>query len=121
MKPRDITRRVLGRPIQSPYARARSLPVGARWVAAGVAVWLVWVTLISDHSLLRIQGLRHELRSTGEDLSRVQTKNAALENRLRDPVGQAEHAEEMLRRQGMARPGELVYRFDPAAGDSTAR
>ena len=121
MKPRDITQQILRRPVRSPYGRAEGIPVGLRWIAAGLTLWLAWVTLISDHSLLRIQGLRHEKHSTEQDLTRVTAKNASLENRLRDPVGQAEHAEEMLRGQGMARPGELIYRFDPSTRDSAAR
>lgn len=124
MKPRDITNRVLRRPVQSIYGRAggiSGMSVGMRWVVAGIAVWLAWVTLASDHSFLRIQALRHELRSSGQDLAHVQARNDALENQLHDPVGQAEHAEQMLRRQGMAKQGELIYRFDPVAKDSTAR
>ena len=114
MKPRDITRRVLGRPMRSPY-----LPGGGMrrrrigwWLLGGA--WLAWIAFLSDHSLWRIARLRHELASARGDLARVQVETRRLDDQLHDPAARAEHGEEILRRQGMARPGEIVYRLGGA-------
>lgn len=121
MKPRDIAGRVLRRRIESPYAGPSAWPIRPRWILLALAAWFAWVAFNPDHGLLRIQSLKNDLRDSGVALAAAKKQNEALDKRLHDPVGQAEHAEEMLRRQGMARPGELIYRFEPSGGDSLSR
>ena len=121
MKPRDIASRVLNRRIDSPYHGPSAWPVRPRWILLVLAVWAAWVAFNPDHGLLRIRELRRELNDSRVELANAKTTNTALDKRLHDPVGQAEHAEEVLRSQGMARPGEIVYRIDPATPDSTER
>ncbi len=121
MKPRDIAGRVLRRRIDSPYHGPSRWPVRPRWILLVLSLWAAWVAFNPDHGLLRIRELRRELDDSRAELVSAKSTNTALDKRLRDPVGQAEHAEEVLRSQGMARPGEIIYRFDPATPDSVAR
>jgi len=119
VSPRDISGRVLGKPLRSPYA-----PGGgngrARWLWVLPAAWVIYACLFSDHSLLRLFQLRSELSNAKVELRRVRSETAALGARLADPRERAEHAEAMLRAQGMARPGEVVYRFGGTRADSMA-
>lgn len=120
--PRDITRRVLDRPISSPFA-PRENPLRRRigWVVLGVLAWAIYAGVISDHSFLRIARLRAELAASQRELDRVKTEGAELESRLSDPAARRAHSEAVLREQhGMARPGEIVYRFRDGRVDSTA-
>ena len=118
MKPKDITGRVLGRPLHSRYvpgAGRRWL----RWVVLGVSVWLLYVGVLSDHSLWRILRLKRDIAASDSELKRVQAESHRLESRLDDPRTREQHAEEVLRSQGFARPGEIVYRLGGAVADST--
>lgn len=119
MKPKDITSRVLGRPLHSRYvpgAGRRWL----RWVVLGVSAWLLYVSVLSDHSLWRILRLKREIAASEAEVKRVQAESRRLETRLDDPRTREQHAEEVLRSQGYARPGEIVYRLGGSAADSSA-
>lgn len=120
MRPRDITRRVLGRPLRSPYGQGAG-PRWLRWAVLAGSVWLLYAAVFSDHSLWRILRLRQQLAASDSEVSRVQEETRALEAQLNDPHERAEHAEEVLRRQGLARPNEILYRLGGPAADSTAR
>ena len=117
MSPRDITGRVLGRPLRSPYGYGGT-PSRAPWLWLLPAAWLLWAGVLSDHSWWRISLLRHELATARAELQRVNDETARLNARLADPREKAEHAEGTLRAQGMARPGEIIYRFDSARPDT---
>ncbi len=121
MKPRDITARVLSRPLRSPYGRGGTPRPWLRWALLGVAGWLVYTALFSDHSLWRIARLKHELAETDAEVARVQAETRDLETQLNDPKSRAEHAEQVLRQQGLARPNEIIYRLGKGVADSTAR
>jgi len=121
VRPRDITRRVLRRPLHSPY-----LPGGAhyrwmRWALLAVSVWLLYTAVLSDHSLWRILRLRQDLGESEAEVQRVKAETRKLEARLDDPRVRSEHAEEVLRRQGLARPNEIIYRLGEAPADSLSR
>jgi cell division protein FtsB len=120
VSPRDITGRVLGKPLRSPYGYGGT-PSRAHWLWLLPAAWLLWAGVLSDHSLWRIARLHQELSSARAELQRVNGETTALEARLADPREKAEHAEGTLRAQGMARPGEIIYRFDSARPDSAKR
>lgn len=120
MKPRDITGRVLSRPLRSPYQSGGGRP-WLRWVLLAVSAWLLYAGVFSDHSLWRILRLRQDIAASDAEVRRVQAEARKLEARLDDPRAREEHAEEVLRSQGFAKPGEIVYRLGDAAGDSTAR
>lgn len=120
MRPRDITGRVLRRPLRSPY-----FPGGGhrwlRWAILAASAWLLYVAVLSDHSLWRILRLRQQLAESDAEIQRVQAETRKLEARLDDPRVRQEHAEEVLRRQGLARPNEIIYRLGESNADSTAR
>ena len=117
MRPRDITGRVLGRPLRSPYAPGGGSP-RTRWLWLVHAAWLLWAGVLSDHSWWRIAQLRHELGSEKSDLQRVRRETEALKDQAGDPALRTEHAEEELRKRGMAKPGEIIYRLGTGHPDS---
>lgn len=118
MEPRDITGRVLARPIHSPYGAAPRRSRMRLWLILGGA-WLLWVAVISDHSLWRIVRLKRDLGAANAEIARVHARTQKLDDQLHDPHARAEHGEEVLRKQGMARPGEIVYRLGEGR-DSTS-
>lgn len=118
MRPRDITRRVLSRPLHSRYGRSGG-PRWLRWVLLAGSAWLFYSAVLSDHSLWRVLRLRQELSQSEAEVREVRAEAKALEARLNDPRSRAEHAEEVLRRQGLARPNEIIYRLGRSAADST--
>lgn len=121
MRPRDITGRVLGRPLQSPYAPSASSLFGKKWIWGALFLWLLWMSVLSDHSLLNIARMKHQLATTQSKVARVKADARTLEEQLNDPEARREHAEVMLRQQGMLRPGEIQYRLGGAATDSARR
>lgn len=113
MGPRDITRRVLSRPLRSPFAPGGGDPTRGRWIWVAAAAWLLWVTVISDHSLWRIAQLKRELGGAERELSRVTAESQEIQASLEDPVARREQAERVLRlEQGWSRPGEIIYRVE---------
>ncbi len=121
MRPRDITARVLKKPLRSPYLPGGGERRWIRWALLAVSAWLLWAAVLSDHSLWRIVRLRQELTETDVETRRVQAETRKLEARLDDPRVRQEHAEEVLRRQGLARPNEIIYRLGNGHADSLAR
>ena len=92
------------------------------WIALGL--WLVWIGLLSDHSLWRIWRLGHERAQAEQDLQRTKSAVDRLDAELGNPATQRELAERALREKtGMARPGEIVYRIREGAAhaDSSSR
>ena len=111
MGSKDITRRVLSRPLHSPYLPGGGARPRRRWLWLLLAAWLAWIGVFSSHSLWRITRLKHDLSGANAEIARVHAQTRHLDDQLSDPQARAEHGEEMLRRQGMARPGEIVYRL----------
>lgn len=120
MRPRDITGRVLRRPLRSPYLPSGGGRPWMRWVMLAASVWLLYAAVLSDHSWWRILRLRQQLAESEAETARVKGETAKLEARLDDRQGRAEHAEEVLRGQGMARPNEIIYRLGDPPADSLA-
>ena len=119
MSPRDITGRVLSRPLRSPYLPGGGARPHSRWLILLPLAWLLWVGVLSDHRLWRIARLKQDLQRATTEIRHVRTETAQLEARLNDPQARAENAEEHLRGLGMSRPGETIYRIGAAAADST--
>ena len=118
MNPRDITRRVLGRPMHSPYMPGGGVPSRRLWWWVGGFLWLAWIALLSDHSLWRIFRLKQELRAANVEIAQIEGATRKLDAQMSDPHARAEQSEEILRKQGMARPGEIVYRLGGDADSS---
>ena len=119
---RDISKR-LNRYRLSRYAA----PVDAvrrrlRWAWVLGGLWLLWIGLISDHSLLRIWKLGRENARATRELGQVRSEIARLDADARNPKASRDLAEHALREHsGMARPGEIVYRIQSTAPDTLGR
>lgn len=108
MKARDRTRRFFARPLD-PGNRARHIP---RWFWIAAGAWLVWVSVLSDHSFWRIAQLRREIGTAEHEAGRLRNDTEQLDRQVRDPEAKRFRAEEIARTQhGWAAPGELVYHF----------
>ena len=93
-----------------------------RWAWLAVAAWFVWIGFLSDHSLWRIWRLSRESGQAERELARVRGSVAKLEKEADSPAARRLSAEKMLReRDGMARPGEIVYRIQDGAPDTLRR
>ena len=81
---KDISRR-LSRYRLSRYGSHDDWFRRLRWLLAGIAVWLLWAGLLSDHSFYRLWRLEKEQQRTVETLE--QTKHAAreLSTEITDP------------------------------------
>ena len=83
-----------------------------RWGWVALALWLVWIGLLSDHSLWRIWRLGRENARAEQQLERTRAEVVKLDGELNNPETQRELAERALREKtGMARPDEIVYRI----------
>lgn len=111
MKPRDRARRFFSRPLESGSfgAKARHIP---RWFWLALGGWLVWVTVISEHSFWRIANLRREITTAERDSRRLKEDTDKLDAQVNSAEARRFRAEEIARTQhGWAAPGELVYKF----------
>ena len=84
-----------------------------RWVWLAAGFWLIWVGFGSEHNFVRLWQLSHARRSSAAELKRLNGEIARRDAQLNDPAEQRELAERALRRTGMARPGEILYRIGP--------
>ena len=116
---RDITRRLQRHRLRRYAAPEDPIRRRLPWVWIVVAVWALWVGVISEHSLYRIWRLDREQHQVARDLQRLQGDIARLEAESRDPRAVRRRAETTLReRDGMAQPGEIIYRIQPGRPDT---
>jgi cell division protein FtsB len=119
---RDIGRRIERYRLARYAAPEDRLRRKLRWVWAGVALWVVWVGFLSDHSLWRLWRLRAETAASRQKLEQTQAEIARLEEESHDPRARRERAERVMReRNGMAKPGEIIYRIDGEPPDTLAK
>ncbi|MEO5987600.1 MAG: hypothetical protein ABIU54_02215 [Candidatus Eisenbacteria bacterium] len=122
MEPKDITGRVMRRPLHSPYMPGHSRSNKRRWFWILIGAWALWAVVMSDQSLWRIAQLKRDLASAKSETQRIQLETQALDERSASPRAKQEHAEALQRRNGWAMPGEIIYRFrNGAARDSSRR
>ena len=108
---RDVADRWFMRPIgrRRKSAGARPIP---RWFWLVAGAWLLWVSVLSEHSFLRIARLKRDVAQAEGDTRRVKDETADQQAQLSDPQAKRDRAEEIARTQhGWAAPGEIVYRF----------
>ena len=121
MNQRDRTRRFFAHPLESRKFGARVARHIPRWFWLLMGLWLVWVSVLSDHSFWRIAQLKREISRAERDARDLKKSTATLESQVSDPYTRKFHAEEIARTQhGWAAPGDIVYRFrgDEAKADS---
>jgi cell division protein FtsB len=114
---RDIGRRIQ-RYRLSRYATQRGGWRAPRWVWLLALGWLVYVVAVSDHSLWRIWRMREENRRAATELETVRAEIDRLDRQARDPKARMREAEEALRKDGFARPDEIIYRIERDRADS---
>ena len=114
---RDIGKRIQ-RYRLSRYGRTdASLLRRLRWAWPPLALWLVYVGLLSEHSLFRLWRLNVEKTRLRTALVVTRGEIGRLERKLTDPRARQEHGEHALReRDGMGGRDEIIYRYsDPVA------
>jgi cell division protein FtsB len=90
-----------------------------RWALPFLGLWLVYIAVISDHSLLRMWRLSRDGADMRTELENTRKELARLESDMKDPAARKRQAEQLLReKSGFARPKELIYRIPEP--DSTA-
>ena len=93
-----------------------------RWAWVLAALWLVWISVVGDHSLWRIWRLGRENAHAHRQLAEMRGEIDRLDQQIHDPRVGRELAEKTLReKNGMARPGEIIYRIRGDAPDSVTR
>lgn len=101
-----------------PDSRGRRLK---RWLIPLLGLWLLYVGVISEHSLWRLWRLERGQSHTAAQLRGTQLEVERLNRQLDDPAQRRDLQEHVLReRNGYARPGEIVYRIDGGRADSLA-
>lgn len=84
------------------------------WAWWGLALWLLWACVLSDHSFYRLWQTRLEGERVAAELEATRHEVERLDRELEDEAAARGLAERVLReRNGMARPGEIVYRIRP--------
>jgi cell division protein FtsB len=93
-----------------------------RWILPALLTWLLWTGFISDHSFYRLWQLERENARAQVEQRRVGEETRRLEVELKNPEALRNLAERTLReKDGMAKPGEIVYRIKGAAADTLGR
>jgi len=93
-----------------------------RWAWPLAAVWMVYIGLLSDHSLFRIWRLSAENIRMRVALDETRGELERLERQIHDPKARRDWAERTLReRNWWARPGEIIYRVPGEGADSLSR
>jgi cell division protein FtsB len=107
----------------SRYGPAESRGVrrfGWAWPLLGL--WLLYMGVLSEHSMLRIWSMSRENVRTMHDLDSLKVEVARLDRELADPKARRASAERVLREQiRYARPGEIVYSIEDDPPDSLMR
>ncbi|HYM81311.1 MAG TPA: septum formation initiator family protein [Candidatus Limnocylindria bacterium] len=100
--------------VSEPRARFRF-----RWAYPLLALWLVYVGVLSEHSLVRIWRMSRDNAQAVTELDRLQSEIDRLGHELRDPAARKAGGERALReRVRYARPGEIIYSIEEAPPES---
>jgi cell division protein FtsB len=118
---RDIGRRIQRYRLSRYRAPQGSFPRPPGWVWLVAALWLAYVGVVSERSLYRIWRMGDENARAQRELARVREEIMRLDKDARDPKSRLRDAERALRREGFARPGELIYRIESALPDTSKR
>ena len=126
LEDRDVMRDIGGRIRR--YRLARYAPTGGpwrrrlRWALMIAFLWLVWAAFLSEHSFYRTWQLDRENTRTRRELETLRAEVERLDGESRDPATAQREAERKLReRDGLAKPGEIIYMVQPRGADTLAR
>ena len=116
---RDIGNRIK-RYRLSRYAAPEQRPTRKfRWAYPLFALWVLYVGVLSEHSMLRIWQMARENQRATSQLDSLQVEVERLDRELRDPKAKRARGERVLReRVRYARPGEIVYTIEDDVPDS---
>jgi len=119
---RDIGKRIK-RYRLSRYAAPEQRPTRKfRWAYPLLALWLLYVGVLSEHSMLRIWQMTRENERAMIELDSLQVEVNRLDKELRDPKAKRDRGERVLREQvRYARPGEIIYTIEDDVPDSLKR
>jgi cell division protein FtsB len=93
-----------------------------RWALPLLGLWLVYVSLFSDHSLLRMWRLSRDGAEAQKRLESTRKELAQLESDMNNPATRRRQGEQLLReKSGYARREETIYRIPPAEAESLAK
>jgi len=92
-----------------------------RWVLLGLAAWVLWAGIISEHSFYRLWRIKSEANQKRAQLESIEAEVNRLNYDLDDPKVRDYRAEQALRKQGMAAKDEYVYVFEENLPDSLRR
>lgn len=118
---RDIGRRIQRYRLSRYGATQGGLGRPPRWVWLALVLWLAWVGFVSEHSLYRIWRMGAENTRAQRELTEARREIARLDQDARDPKARLRTAERALRREGFAKPGEIIYRIQGDRPDSLTR
>ena len=118
---RDIGRRIRRYRLTRYASPGGGLPRPPGWVWIAVVLWLAWVGFLSDHSLYRIWRMGAENTRARVELEHTKREIERLDRDARDPKARMRDAERALRREGFAKPGEIIYRIDGGGRDTLGR
>lgn len=92
-------------------------PAFRRLLVLGLLALAVWLGFFDSHSVARRVGYWRELDGLREENARLEEENMALAARVR--AGLSNETVEKVAREayGMRRPGETVYRVEPAEAE----
>jgi len=118
---RDIGRRIQRYRLSRYGSPQGGLGRPPRWVWLALALWLAWVGFVSDHSLYRIWRMGVENARAQQDLQGARAEIGRMDREARDPKTRLRTAEKALRKEGFAKPGEIIYRIEGERVDTLAR
>jgi cell division protein FtsB len=118
---RDIGNRIR-RYRLSRYAAPEERPIRRfRWAYPLLGLWLLYVGVLSEHSMLRIWQMSRENARATNQLASLKAEVERLDHDLRDPAAKRSRAEHVLReRVRYAKPGEIIYTIESDVPDSLA-
>jgi cell division protein FtsB len=117
----DFVRRIQKRTLSASGRPDHPLRRYARLVWIVLGAWLLWVGFLSEHSLSRLWRMSREEASVARELQAASAEFDRLQRQWKDPERTRFESERALRRQGWARPDEIIYRIQAGVPDSARR
>ncbi|MCK4546209.1 MAG: septum formation initiator family protein [Candidatus Eisenbacteria sp.] len=102
---------------RNPFRGFMSRDRVGRTVAVAIGLWLLWVLLAGDTSLVQLWKLKHENADIRRRISEMESHLEDLDTQAAN-LADAEYLEKFAREKyGMIRDGETSYRLVPVSED----